>query len=265
MLVLPAKLNEAKDSDSIFTIELYIIQLRTSTTYIAACDEDIVYNGQKYIAIPIQRETITKSVDNVVDNMNLKIADCDHAKLAYIVNGFDFRGSNVTVISVMYPECLTDVTQVRPVFSGYIDSPSYADGVFSCVVKNELPTVQVPCRSCQLMCNSEFGDEECTVSKDVRTGALLEGTTQTALYYGDGDMKGYWKDGVVTIDGESRLVKDSTDKIYVNVGFAQELKPGMTFTIQRGCDKVQKTCIERFNNAKNFSGFPSIPFESTYR
>lgn len=265
MIILPSKLSEAKDSDSIFTIELYQIHLRTGTTYIAACDEDISFAGQKYIAIPIQRDTITRSVDNVVDSMNLSIADCDHAKLAYIVNGFDFRDSAVVLIRVKYPECLTDTSEWMPVFSGSIDKPAYADGVFSCVVKNDLTGIQVPNRSCQLMCNSEFGDEECTVSKDIRTGVLLEGTTQTALYYGDSNMNHYWKDGVITVDGESRIIKDSTDKIYVNLGFAQELKPGMTFTIQRGCDKVQKTCIERFNNAKNFSGFPAIPFESTYR
>lgn len=181
------------------------------------------------------------------------------------MNGFDFRGSKLTIFRVLYPDCLTDATEAVMMFRGYIDSPSYADGVFSCTVKSDFTSVKIPSRSCQLMCNNKFGDEDCTVSKDVRTGVLAEGTTQTAIYYGDGDMKDYWKDGVITIDGESRIIKESTDKVYVNIGFVQQLTPGMTFTIQRGCDMRQKTCIDRFNNAQNFSGFPSIPFESTYR
>lgn len=265
MIVLPQKLSEAKDSDSVFVIELYEINLSTGTTYIAACDIDITFAGQKYIAIPIEREEIVRSVDNVVDNMNLKIADCDEDKLAYIMNGFDFRDSDVKVIKVLYPECLTDSTQWSPCFEGFIDSPSYSDGVFSCVVKSRFPSVQIPNRSCQMPCNNEFGDEDCCVDKDERTLIVAEGSTKTAIFYGDSNMKSYWKNGVITIGGESRIIRDSTDRIYVNVGFIQDITAGMALTIQRGCDKMQNTCKSRYNNMRNFTGFPSIPFESTYR
>lgn len=266
MLILPALLSERKDSSEICVIELYRLKLRTGTVYIAACDEDIEFMNQTFISIPIQRETINKSVDNVVDSTSLKIADVDYAKLAYILNGFDFRGCDVEIVQVLYPECLKDPSLCRWVYTGYIDSPSYEAGVFSCTLKARFPNIEVPNRSCQLFCNAEFGDpDDCGMSKDIRVITIATGSNQGEIFYGDNDMNHHWDDGVITIGGESRMIRESTDKIYLAYPFIQDIYVGETATIERGCDKTQKTCRERFNNTINFSGFPSIPWESVYR
>ena len=40
---------------------------------------------------------------------------------------------------------------------------------------------------------------------------------------------------------------------------AQPIQVGDTFTVTTGCDKRFATCLNRFNNAVNFRGFPQIP------
>ena len=77
----------------------------------------------------------------------------------------------------------------------------------------------------------------------------------------------YWKDGVISVKGESRLILSSSgNKVTIAYSFLQDdIQEGTQATLIRGCDKTKETCKNRFNNLRNFSGFPAIPFESVYR
>ena len=153
------------------------------------------------------------------------------------------------------------------VFSGYIDDPSYSAGEFSCTLKTRLPNIEVPLRSCQLCCNSEFGDAECQMSLGLISTTLAAGSTNSKILLSSTYPKDYWKDGVISIKGESRLIlKSEGNSITIAYSFLQEnVTTGTQVSLIRGCDKTKETCKSRFNNLKNFSGFPSIPWEAVYR
>ena len=267
MIILPQKMSEMKDSDATFFIELYIVNLKTGTIYLAATDTDITFAGQTYMAIPFQRETIDKSMDNVIDSCEISLGDGNYDKLAYLSNGFDFRGADVTIFKISYPDSLEDDTIKSISFMGYINSCSYSDGVFSFSLNTRLPNIEVPNRTCQLCCNSEFGDSECGISLEETNVELATGSTSSNILLPSTYETNYWKDGVIFIKGESRLIlSNEGNKIVVNYSFLQsDIKGGMEATLIRGCDKTKETCQNRFNNMKNFSGFPAIPFENVYR
>lgn len=267
MIILPQKMSEMKDSDATFFIELYIVKLKTGTIYLAATDTDITFAGQTYMAIPFQRETIDRSMDNVIDSCEISLGDGDYDKLAYLSNGFDFRGADVTIFKISYPDSLEDDTIKSISFMGYINSCSYSDGVFSFSLNSRLPNIEVPNRTCQLCCNSEFGDSECGISLEETNVELATGSTSSNILLPSTYETNYWKDGVIFIKGESRLIlSNEGNKIVVNYSFLQsDIKGGMEATLIRGCDKTKETCQNRFNNMKNFSGFPAIPFENVYR
>lgn len=267
MIILPQKMSEMKDSDATFFIELYIVNLKTGTIYLAATDTDITFAGQTYMAIPFQRETIDRSMDNVIDSCEISLGDGDYDKLAYLSNGFDFRGADVTIFKISYPDSLEDDTIKSISFMGYINSCSYSDGVFSFSLNTRLPNIEVPNRTCQLCCNSEFGDSECGISLEETNVELATGSTSSNILLPSTYETNYWKDGVIFIKGESRLIlSNEGNKIVVNYSFLQsDIKGGMEATLIRGCDKTKETCQNRFNNMKNFSGFPAIPFENVYR
>lgn len=52
MAYAPVKMKEAWNSTAPFFVELYVLELRTGVTYIAACDEDIEYDGGPGLGIP---------------------------------------------------------------------------------------------------------------------------------------------------------------------------------------------------------------------
>ena len=57
-IVLPVCMAKAKESNNPFFIELYILNLRTGVTRLAACDENITFAGETYLAVPVQRGDI---------------------------------------------------------------------------------------------------------------------------------------------------------------------------------------------------------------
>ena len=73
----------------------------------------------------------------------------------------------------------------------------------------------------------------------------------------------YWKDGVITVGGESRIiVQSSGNTVTLNVNFVQDIT-GHSAMLRRGCNKTVDMC-RTYNNMKHFSGFPAIPFENSY-
>lgn len=263
-ITLPVCMEEMKNSAQTFFIELYAIELRTGTVYLAAADEDIIFNGQKYIAVPIQRESVTRSMDNITDSCNLSIGDVDYGLLAFVCNGFDFRGSMATIIRIQYPESLSDPSIFEWVYAGSIDEPSFADGTFSCKLQTVFPQIDCPNRSYQLACNSDFGDEECGYTPKVAT-VTITAVDGNKLTISSSFSSGYWKNGVVSIEGENRIIEQNNENILtLNVNFLQENIVGKSASLRQGCDKSKDRC-KYYGNLIHYGGFPAIPFESTYR
>lgn len=264
MIILPVSMQKMKESGQTFFIELYALSMPTGDmVYMAATDEDITYNGVKFIAVPFQRNEITRSMDNITDSCTISVGDVDWKLLAFVTNGWDFRGCNCTIVRIQYPDSLTDASIVQWVFSGRIDEPSFSDNVFSCKLTSVFPEVQCPNRSFQLACNSEFGDDECQMSlgtESVSATNVSGNVITLAKSYEDN----YWKNGVVKCRGEARVIEQSSkNTITLNVNFLQDMD-GSLLELSRGCNKTTDDC-KRFNNLAHYSGFPAIPFESTYR
>lgn len=262
MITLPVSMAKAKESGNPFFIELYILQLRDGIMRIAACDENILYNNEEYTAVPFQRGEVTTSMDNLTDSCEVSLGDCSYELLKYVIEGFDFRGCNAMIFRIQYPDSLKDPTIAQPVFAGYIDEPSYSNGEFTCKVKSRLPEIECPNRNFRMACNSEFGDAECGMSLAEETMPVVSTASNTVTLEKSHD-KNYWKDGVISVGGESRIITESSgDTITLNVNFVQDIT-GHSATLRRGCNKTVEAC-RAFGNMKHYSGFPAIPFESNY-
>lgn len=263
MMILPVSMKKAAESGNPFFIELYTIQLRTTILRLCATDEDIVFAGNKYFAVPIQREDIERSIDSIVNDCTLQVADCTDDLLTYVLNGYDFRGCKCEIIRIQYPESLNDPTCFSFVFAGEIDEPSFAGGTFSCKVSREFPAIQVPNRDFQLYCNSEFGDAECCMNIGEETMMVTKSSPNT-LTLNKSYPQNYWLHGTITIEGESRtIIKSEGSTITLNLNFLQEFS-SKNATLRRGCDKSANMC-RKYGNMQHFSGFPAIPFENIYR
>ena len=262
MITLPVSMSEAMESGNPFFIELYTIQLRTSTLFLVAADEDVTFAGQKYLAVPIKREEINRSLDSIINDCQLEVSDCSDDLLRYVLNGYDFRGCKCNIIRIQYPDSLEDITNFSWVFSGEIDEPSFSDGVFTCKVFREFPQIQVPNRDYKLACNSAFGDEDCQMDK-CETEITVKKISSNILQLDKSYDEGYWNYGTITMEGESRtIIKSTGNEITLNLNFLQDFTERKA-TLVRGCNKTQSMC-KKYGNMINFSGFPAIPFENIY-
>ena len=194
-----------------------------------------------------------------------------------MVNGFDFRGAMATMVRIQYPESLEDPKIYEWIYAGTIDEPSFAEGTFSCKLQTVFPQVQCPNRGYQLACNSEFGDAECgyrpaemtAVVTGVKGNKLTVRIKVNDAYWNSGvDMgnaSNYWKNGVITIAGESRIIENSYgESLTINVNFLQDNIVGKVATLKQGCDKSHERCAY-YGNTIHYGGFPAIPFESVWR
>lgn len=264
MQILPVKFQENKEKYSTFFIPLITIELKTATLRYAVCDQDITFDGNYYTAFPVEIGVVKSSVDSKRDNTELSLSNVDDAFGLYLFSGGDPRGSIVSIVDISYPESITDPTEFRYRFVGELDSPSLDDSksIFKCTVKSRMPNYQTG-RTLMLSCNNEFADQVfCMASKDLTTGSVQSGSTQSIINTGVTKADNYWKNGHITINGEKQKIKSSSGtQVITEYPFLFNLDVGDSLTLERHCDKSFATCKDIFTQGQNFSGFPSIPFE----
>ena len=265
MIDLNTELVNAKEQDHLSVIEIYDISLRTGMMYICNTDKDIEFEGHKYVSIPIEREEISQSTDNIDGAMKITMADATTEQLQFVIAGFDFRGCQVRVRQILYPNSINDNSICRDMFYGYIDNPAYENGEFSCTLRSRIHKVTVPRRTFQSTCNCKFGDDICTMDVNKEIGKIIDVLDDNKIAIEKKRDDGYWNNGIIVIEGESRMIQKSTGATVTTFyPFFATITRGENYAIQRGCDKTIDTCT-KYGNAEHFAGFPSIPFEDIYR
>ena len=263
MKILPVSMATAKEQYSSFFIEIYIIRLLTGVIRLCNCDEEIVFDGEIYSPVPIQRGTIKSTVDAKIDNVELKIADADKSKVAALLSGFDFRGKMVDIYKILYPDSLSDSNIVFHRFTGKLDTPTYSNGEFTCIVKSAFPKIETPTRKTQYCCQNDFGDSTCGLSKSI-LGVTIDvaNSTPTRLKLANPSVTttNYYKNGLVTMGYETKLIKENTADGYI-VSYYPFLSDISTqATLRRNCNKTPEMCLG-YNNRHKYTGFLSVPKE----
>ena len=265
MLDLNEAMAQAKEQSNISIVELYDIALRTGMLYICNTDKDIMFEGHKYVSIPIEREEISQTTDNIDDSMKITMSDANTDQLQFIIAGFDFRGCQVRVRQILYPDSISDNSICRDSFYGYVDNPAYEKGEFSCTLRSRIHKITVPRRTYQSMCNCKFGDRICQMDTALQNGKIMKVLQDNTVVIETDKEDDFWNNGVITIEGESRMIQKSKGNVITTYyPFFASIVEGQYYAIQRGCDKTLSTCT-KYNNADHFTGFPSVPFEDIYR
>lgn len=265
MINLPINMKEQIESGSVFTIELYEVYMPNTVLRFCACDENIEYNGQTYLAVPVQRGEISKNVDLTADTCELSVSNTTDYFTQLLFSGMNFIGSKVYIYQILYPDALTDINNIRLMFYGIVDTPELTtDGVFKVQVINDMPLVTGG-RKMHLPCNADFGDSICGVNKMRLTGSIVEHVDKKELKLSSlQDSQTSYKDwvhGIILINGEGRFITDVKKEgwIHVEYPFLQNIEHAK-FEMVQGCDKTQTDC-DRYNNRMKYSGFPSVPYE----
>jgi hypothetical protein len=259
-LNLPAVLSTAKDADFIFMVELYIIYLKTGNLYLCAADQNITYDEQEYLALPLERDKVGANTESKVDDCKLKIANTTDEFTAALFSGTDFRGCLCQIFQILYPDALTDPTLVKPIMQGYLDSPllNTKDATFEVEIKSHSPNTE-NYRAFKLSCNAEYADQEsCFASKDEQTGTVQNGSTTHTIIIEQTKDDNFWINGIITCGYESRMIESCTGNT-VTVRYPFSTIPIGSYNVIRGCDKSHPSCGTHYQQ-HNYGGFIGIPY-----
>jgi len=151
--------------------------------------------------------------------------------------------------------------------SGKISRIEYKDDIFIAHIdgiKNELNHTIGNTYSPR--CRARFCDHKCKLSKEDYTYSatidhIVDKNTFTTSDKEICDKSDeYFTNGVVTFaTKELEIVQFSNGTFVLLEPIPQNIAVGDEFTVLAGCDKVFRTCCERFNNAINFRGEPHLP------
>jgi hypothetical protein len=270
MITLPVSLSTMKDLDSVFFVDLYVMKLISGSLYFNNADVKIPWfipgttTLVDYTPVPFERGELKQSVDNRVDNCSIKVSNVTDDFTSALFQSFDFRGSDVDIYQIAYPDSLGVASAYKQAFAGYIDAPSLdmSTGTFEATLKARMPNLETY-RTCKGACNAWFGDaDECGATQDTKTSTVATGSTQLTIYDAAiTEAAGYWKSGVCVIGFESKkIISSAVGSITVEFPFYSVPSVGTSYTIVTGCDKTQTDC-KRHSNIKNFSGFPAVIFQ----
>lgn len=262
MKILPVNVKKMAESGNPFFIEIYNIYLKTGIVRICNADVIINFDGNEYHPVPIERGSIKSSVDEKLDNVDLKISDVDNSKVSALMEGFDFRGKKIEIFKIQYPDSLTHPEYIVPTFFGYIDAPSYSNGEFTCIVVNSFPKSKNPFRTTQYFCNHTFGDEQCKASKKELSLQFSSSGEQNKInIIGFNLIDDKYENGIITIGYETKMIKSQKGNIITTYyPFQGDLNSYKICKIERNCDKTPETC-NKYNNRENYGGFIALPYE----
>jgi uncharacterized phage protein (TIGR02218 family) len=124
-------------------------------------------------------------------------------------------------------------------------------------------------------CSADLGDARCTIdltSPAFHGGGIVMALSAVSSFTASGldtFADRWFTAGLLSFTGGANAGLAMEVKSHGNSGgavsfalwqaMAQPIAVGDTFTVTAGCDKRFATCINRFNNATNFRGFPHIP------
>lgn len=149
---------------------------------------------------------------------------------------------------------------------------------FRCEVRGLAHELQQPKgRIIQYGCDADLGDARCTINLNQAAyrsddgvvadlGASPRSFTASGL---DGYANNWFTRGLVTWLSGANAGRPSEVKVHakssgvVAVSLwqrpAEDIVAGDSFRIAAGCDKQFKTCRTKFDNTRNFRGFPHVP------
>lgn len=145
----------------------------------------------------------------------------------------------------------------------------------------ELLDIGIPRNVYQPACSNTLFDTGCGLTRAsfaVTGNSVITGFPTTAsLIYSTytGRATNYFSLGVIqftsgALSGMSRSIKahssrpvNNNDELLMISPFPVAPAIGDTFTLYPGCNKLQGTCLSKFNNLARFRGYPFIPENST--
>lgn len=227
------------------------------------------------------RQDVPIAIDVETDNIEIYIAD--YIKRGDIVPGSQGSSTEMTVtmakdnpVAMLYqgapPETPVDCTIMRfhasdydsrdIIYFGRITQAEFQDSECTLtIVLESWLAKEFPNGLYQYTCNNVLFDKNCRLKKEDFAIEVFLGKSEGNYVYADAFAKyedGYFENGRIYFDGRVRMIKTHVGK-KITLQYPFHKNPFNWVTVVPGCDKLFATCVKKFKNADNYTGFPYVP------
>ena len=260
--------------------------LNNSTTHIVRCwkitltngdtmgfttnDESFDYDGVLYNAVSADDlKAINSSLE--IQNDDFQMCNLISSELIAVNDILSGKYDNAE-IKIFLLDILNMDMGIVPLMNGHIADMEYRDNVFIARVKGLKDEINKSIGELYSpLCRARFCDGKCKLNQNDYSfvgkvdGLIDEMTFQTKdntiinmedgyfengiIEFLSGDNKGYRTEIKQFSKGTFRLMLELPNRMNINDDFKAVA----------GCDKLFKTCCQKFNNAINFRGEPHLP------
>jgi len=246
--------------------EVYVFAVGGDIQRYTSSDADVVYEGETYVAVPIQRGEI--SLDSEIDKSNLSIQ-------------VDFNFPLLEAYMVIPPDVVVEITVYRkhgevvdsddyaPIWKGRVASVSWKEVNAEIECENLATSLKAPGlrRPYTKGCPFRIYDLDCKVNEetykvDGSAVAVTNNTVQVAEAAGQPD--GYYSGGFIEWDGQygnknSRTITNHVGQILTVLSSTWPMAALDSVSIYPGCGQNSSECNGKFNNMPNYGGFKNKP------
>jgi uncharacterized phage protein (TIGR02218 family) len=250
-------------------VELYrFVRKGEEWTYTSG-DAPVVHDERTYRPEVIGRSSIDASEEDGAGSVDVEM----DAGLA-IVPQF-IHGLAPTPVWLVVTRLHRGSEDAVVVFRGQVSSMALNNSVATlhCVPTRKAVERAVPRPFYQRMCNHVLYDSFCKADREehrVETVVLQSSGIHMTLDPGMGfwkfDIPGYFSAGFVQVrDTEIRsFIVTHDGPLLTMLSHVSGFEVGAQVDVYPGCDRMERTCHEKFQNIENFLGFPDIPTKNPF-
>lgn len=236
-------------------------------------DQDLNFDGTAFVATDgFEKTEMVSGLGLGVDNLDvagaLRSSRLDEDSLRDGV----FDNAQVEIFIVNWQ----DTSQRLLIRKGNLGEVARTGNAFSAEIRGHAHELnQNQGRIYQFVCDADLGEARCGISlgsslytesaiiSDVTDNRLLQ-TTGLTGFVTDWFTRGTvtWTGGAnagIKMEIKSHRLVSGTATVELWQQMRKPVTIGDSFSIQAGCDKLFKTCLEKFQNGVNFRGFPHMP------
>lgn len=248
-------------------VELYKFVGSAVTFFLTSHVEDILFMGDTYTAVPIQRGNIKINADLSRQELEIQMPISQALAQAYAFNVAP-RDLELQLFR-MHPFTGNNAK----IWQGKVQAWTVGGRLGKALVPSvlsEITETTIPGRYYQSQCNHTFGDDRCGIklnSQFYQTSVISLNPDDVTIGLQNAVPKPGWAVGgeiVRLLDAERRMIVSSEGKtIRINWPFVALDVTDNVFVF-RGCDRSLTTCHNDFDNHDRFGGYPYIPNRNVF-
>ncbi len=252
-------------------LELYEFIFGTDTTRLTSYNQDIVFQGVTWTAIPISRGQVQNSVEQAINELKIDMPLSHPIPAQYIANVPGKVGS----VRIFRAHADDPAEETILLFDGFVAQVGF-DGALvatlSCSPSTSVFKRSGPRFNYQSLCNHVLYDSRCKILEAAFrfTGTVVAVSGRTIEVSGlfaaegaDWTTSGFVRSPAGSTDDARLILAQSGDVLTLLNAFA-ESPIGGTVDVFAGCDHSLAICESKFANVINYGGFPFVPIKNPF-